>query len=320
MDTLESPAALYARITQEMIMKIVCMALAMLSWLPIACFAAPASNAGDLDLRVMSFNIRNGNANDGENHWNLRKEFVYDVIRDYAPDVLGLQEAVRLQLDAFNRAFPEYGEIGIVSDATRHTGQYSAILYLKKRFEAHESGTFWLSDTPAIPSKSWGNHHLRICTWVRLVDKETAQSFYVYNTHMDDGSQPSREKGARLIMKHIHGQPLPAPFILLGDFNAAEDNPAIAYVKGAGNPTDPPPVRAVDTFRVLHPEEKTAGTFNGFKGRANGSKIDYIFVSPDMHTLEAGILRTSRDGRYPSDHFPVTAHIRHEQKARPADE
>jgi hypothetical protein len=30
-------------------------------------------------------------------------------------------------------------------------------------------------------------------------------------------------------------------------------------------------------------------------------------VSPGWKIVEAGIDRTQRDGRYPSDHFPVTA-------------
>ncbi len=115
-------------------------------------------------------------------------------------------------------------------------------------------------------------------------------------------------------MKHIHGQTLPAPFILMGDFNAPEDNTAIAHVKGTADLTDHTPVQAVDTFRVLHPDEKIVGTFNGFKGLTEGPKIDYIFVSPEFRTLEASIMKTSRDGRYPSDHFPVTAHIRFKQK------
>lgn len=282
--------------------------------LPV-CLSALMANASEVDLRVMSFNIRNGTANDGENHWNLRKAFVYDVIREHAPDVLGVQEAVRFQLDAFKEHLPEYGEVGIVSDSTRHTGQYSAILYRKDRFEVQATGDFWLSDTPEVPSKSWGNHHLRICTWVRLVDKRTTQAFYVYNTHMDDGSQPSREKGAQLIMNHIHGQARPAPFILMGDFNASEDNPAITYLQGAGDVRPQTPVRAIDTFRALHPSEKNVGTYNGFKGRTNGAKIDYVFVSPAFRTLESGIVRTSRDGRYPSDHFPVTARVQFERKA-----
>ena len=98
----------------------------------------------------------------------------------------------------------------------------------------------------------------------------------------------------------------------MGDLNAAEDNPVIAYLNGTEDLRGNSPVTAVDTFRVIHPDEKTVGTFNGFEGRADESKIDYIFVSPGFHTLDADIVRTHRKGRYPSDHFPVTAHIRFE--------
>ena len=47
--------------------------------------------AGDLELRVMSFNIRYGSAGDGPNQWKNRKEMVFDVLRDHKPDIVGLQ-------------------------------------------------------------------------------------------------------------------------------------------------------------------------------------------------------------------------------------
>jgi endonuclease/exonuclease/phosphatase family metal-dependent hydrolase len=53
------------------------------------------------------------------------------------------------------------------------------------------------------------------------------------------------------------------------------------------------------------------GTFNGFKpGQTGGDKIDYVFVEPGADVVDAAILRDARDGRYPSDHFPVTARVR----------
>ena len=221
----------------------------------------------------MSFNIRNGNANDGENNWKLRKELVYDVIRDYAPDVLGVQEAVRFQLDAFKQELPGYGEIGVVSDSTRHTGQYTAILYLQERFKADASGTFWLSDTPDIPSANWGNHHLRICTWARLIDKETERSFYVYNTHLDDGSQASREKAVQFIMQHHAEQTSAGPLVLMGDLNAGEDNPLIPYLTGTGALNGAStPLSLADTFRVVHPDETTVEPSLALKGRVMGRK------------------------------------------------
>jgi endonuclease/exonuclease/phosphatase family metal-dependent hydrolase len=65
----------------------------------------------------------------------------------------------------------------------------------------------------------------------------------------------------------------------------------------------------VDTFRVLHPDANLAGTFNGFDGQRDGPKIDYVFVEPDTRVREAGIVHDNRDGRYPSDHYPVYAEI-----------
>jgi endonuclease/exonuclease/phosphatase family metal-dependent hydrolase len=267
--------------------------------------------ASPLDLRVMTFNIRTGYAKDGENHWSLRKEFVCDVIRQSSPDVLGVQEACRFQLDEFNQRLPEYGEVGIGRDGGTE-GEYSAILYRKKRFDVDESGTFWLSDTPTEPSAHWGHHYRRICTWARLIDKQSARPFYVYNTHMDHQSQPAREKGVRLIMERIAERTHQDPFFLTGDFNAGEDNPAIGYLKGAGTFEEPTPIPVVDSFRILHPDEKVVGTGHWFSGNVDGPKIDYIFVPPHTRTLEATIVRTNRNGRYPSDHYPVTGQLRFE--------
>ena len=76
-----------------------------------------------------------------------------------------------------------------------------------------------------------------------------------------------------------------------------------------------------DSFRVAHPDEGEVGTFTGFTlGNTRGEKIDHVFVGPDIDVLDAAILRSSVAGRYPSDHFPVTATIRMRQArtGRPA--
>lgn len=282
-------------------------AIIMLALLDAGYCMSPAEQAEPLDVRVMTFNIRTGLAEDGENGWDLRKAFVCDVIRQYAPDVLGVQEACRFQLDEFNTHLPEYGEVGIGRNGGTE-GEYSSILYRKKRFDVADSGTFWLSNTPAIPSAHWGNHYRRICTWARLIDKPSPRTFYVYNTHLDHQSQPAREKAAQLIMKSINERMHPDPFVLTGDFNAGEDNPVIGYLKGTGTFAEPTPIPVVDSFRTLYPNDTVVGTSHRFTGTSYGPKIDYVWVMPNTRTLEATIVRTNRAGRYPSDHYPVTAH------------
>ena len=99
------------------------------------------------------------------------------------------------------------------------------------------------------------------------------------------------------------------PFFLTGDFNAGEKNAAIRYLKGESlSPEiDKTLTVMVDSFREFHPHAEPVGTINGFTGKSNGDKIDYIFVEPKMKVLSAEILRTNVEQRYPSDHFPVTA-------------
>ena len=274
------------------------------------------AGADGLELRVMSFNIRYGSANDGENRWKNRREMVFDVVRNHQSDVVGLQEALRFQIDEIRKALTVYGEIGVAREDGKTEGEYVAILYRLDRFKVGESGTFWFSETPEIPGSShWGNACVRICTWVRLIEKKSGRAFYIFNLHLDHVSQPSREKSAVLLTQRLLSRKYAEPFVVTGDFNAGENNPVIMYLKGKavfseGNiDKSNNPVPMIDTFRVLHPDAKDVGTYHGFNGNRNGDKIDYIFAMPGAKVLDAQILHDNVDGRYASDHFPVTARL-----------
>jgi endonuclease/exonuclease/phosphatase family metal-dependent hydrolase len=253
-----------------------------------------------MSLNLMSFNIRYGTANDGENRWELRKEQVFNVIRGHRPDVLGIQEALRFQLDEISGAVPGYGEIGVGRDDGKTEGEYAAILFRRERFQPVLSGEFWFSDTPEVPgSKTWGNNVTRLCTWARL--QETGgREIDVYNLHLDHESQPSRVKSVEMLKSRMASISADRPVILMGDFNVGEDNPVYVALQDS----------LVDTFRAVQPGAKDVGTFNAFSGQMSGPKIDFIFVSRHFQTRSANILRTTENGRFPSDHFPVTAFVR----------
>lgn len=266
---------------------------------------SPAPTGQTTDLHVLSFNIRNGRANDGDNSWPKRRPLVSDVIREHNPDVVGLQEAFRFQLDQLAEDLPYFREVG-EGRGGGAADEYSAILYRADRFELLDSGTFWLSDTPEVVSKHWGHYHYRICTWAHLKDRNTGSAFYLFNTHFDHKSQLARVNSAKLIRQRIGERVDGDPVIVTGDMNAGEDNPAIALLKAKDSP-----YALVDTFRVVHPDAVEVGTGNGgYTGKRNGAKIDYVFVSPGIRTLDATIDQEKRDGRYPSDHYPVTARVR----------
>ena len=124
-------------------------------------------------LTVMTFNIRYGTAKDGENEWSARRDMLFEVIRDTRPDLLGLQEALDFQIDEILAAVSGYAVVGVGRDDGAEKGEYSAILFRTERFHVAEAGTFWFSDTPAVPgSKSWGNQITRISSWARLIDRD----------------------------------------------------------------------------------------------------------------------------------------------------
>jgi endonuclease/exonuclease/phosphatase family metal-dependent hydrolase len=271
--------------------------------------SAKANTSESLELRVMSFNIRNSYARDGENDWKHRKELVYQTIRDYSPAILGLQESNHVQQNELLSALPEYEFVGIGAKGGTK-GQYCSILYLKDRLKLDNTETYWLSDTPTVPSSSWGNHHLRIFTYARLVEKESGNIINTYNCHLDDGSKKAREKSVRQIGEHILQQPSNYPFVFMGDFNAPENSVSIQQLGNFKTQQKGTINLASDSFRMLHPDEEDVGTYHGYKGNTQGDKIDSIFVPPTTEVLQASIVRTSSKDRYPSDHFPVTATLR----------
>ncbi len=259
-------------------------------------------------LTVMSFNIRYGTAQDGDNHWTVRRDQLFDLVRAQNADVIGVQEALDSQIREITAAAPGYAVVGVGRDDAQAKGEYSAILFRTDRLHVAESGTFWFSDTPEVPaSKSWGNNITRICTWARFIDRD-GRGFWHYNLHLDHQSQPSRERSTELLRRRIEARAFPRePVVVTGDFNVGEGNPALRALVASGQTAAP----FLDTFRVVHPDERVVGTFTGFKfGQVNGDKIDYVLVQPGTEVLSAGIIRTSRRDRYPSDHFPVVARVR----------
>jgi len=267
--------------------------------------ASDAKPPVPLELRAMSFNIRLGEANDGANHWKLRKELVFGVIRDHKPDVVGLQEAWKFQIDEILEALPEYALIGRSRQEDPEEGEWCPILYRKADWSPIDSGTFWLSDAPEKEgSMSWGNKIPRICTWGRFKHDESGRTFHLYNTHFDHQSQPSREKSSELCLKQIaERSPAEEAAIFMGDLNAGEKNPAIMTLNAV----------LTDTFEKLHSDvaANKRGTFGAWTGKTSGERIDYVFTTPgDWELLDARILHDNTDGRYPSDHYPVDARLK----------
>ena len=275
-----------------------------------ACAHAPGPTRGEA-LDVMSFNVRYGTAPDGAHAWPLRRTLVFAVIASQSPEVLGVQEALRFQLDEIRAAHPQLAELGVGRDDGVQAGEYTAILYDSDRLQVLESGTFWLSDSPATPgSMTWGNRYPRTVTWARMRERGADQPFLVVNTHWDHESQEARARSADQITGWLATHAAGEPVVVMGDFNAGPSNPAFQRLRDRGG--GGAPLR--DTFAELHPGTRRVGTYHAYEGDRSGERIDAILISADWDLLSAAVDTTSSDGLYPSDHFPVIASIRLRQR------
>ena len=101
-------------------------------------------------LDVMSFNIRYGMARDGENAWPHRRALLVETIQKLNPDVVGLQECLRFQIQYIVKRLPEYRWIGIGRDADG-SGEMTAILCRYDSLMPLQSGTFLAFRTSRYP-------------------------------------------------------------------------------------------------------------------------------------------------------------------------
>lgn len=265
--------------------------------------------AQDGALRVMSFNIRYGTAKDGVNHWDRRREFLIDTIEKFAPDLLGTQETLAFQRDYLAEKLSGYESLGVGRDDGQAKGEMMAIYFRKERFEKLDGGHFWLSETPeTIGSKSWDSSLPRMVTWVKLKDRRVADArpLAFFNTHFDHQGPTARLESAKLLRRRMAAVAGECAVIVTGDFNAGEGSPPYVALFGDDAGAKSP---VVDTFRAAHPtRDKNEGTFSEFKADVTtGARIDWIGASRDWTIDSVTIDRTARDGRTPSDHFPVEA-------------
>src|SRR5690606_37171259 len=156
-----------------------------------------------IDVNVMSFNIRLDTESDGENRWDKRKEQVAGLIKYYAPDFVGGQEVMHHQLEFLLKNLPKYAHVGVGRDDGKQGGEYSPVMYNKEKFELVQGGTFWLSPTPDSVSFGWDAVCRRVCSYGIFKEKLTGQHLFVLNTHFDHVGEIAREASARLILQKI---------------------------------------------------------------------------------------------------------------------
>lgn len=252
----------------------------------------------DNQIKIMSFNVRTGGADQGTvNAWTERRSGIPAMLYVEAPTLIGLQEAQDYQVEYIVGSLDGYESVGVSRDTGTSTGsgERMSICWNTSVLEMEDWGTFWLSDTPTVPSVGWAgdSQYKRSTTWARFKHIKTGNRFYHVNTHLDL-IKSNRENGMALIvsrLKELNSEKYPV--LLTGDMN--ETYPSTVF--------DPLQDYMFNIREVAKETDRNA-TSNGF-GSGSGI-IDHIF----FYGFTAKSYRTVTDKwngiQYISDHYPIT--------------
>ncbi len=263
-------------------------------------------------VRVVTANIRQMFAADIKtgDGWEQRKELCRDVLLAQDADIFCFQESRLPQLSYFERAMPGFTHFGIGNP--RRDGAppepTNAIMYSTDRFEKVDSGGFWLSAAPDTPATHFEGSSNRLANWLRLKDRKNGREIIVWNTHLHHVGDAVREKQIAVLLARTGKVPAGIPQILTADFNTSAERAVIKSIKAAG---------WSDSYEFMHGPTDPGLTAHRFRGAGFGEtsegrkrrKIDFVFCKGQFKPVGAEVIRDSRGGRYPSDHYFVSAEL-----------
>ncbi len=247
---------------------------------------------------VMTFNIRYDNPQDGQNRWEHRKQDLVSMLESYAPDILGVQEALKTQLDFLDDQLLTYNYLGVGRDDGLEKGEFTAIFYDTTKLTLIETQTYWLSDTPETVSIGWDASMERIVTYGAFKLITTNDTLHIFNAHYDHIGKSARKNSSLVILKLITQKKLDSKkLVVMGDFNCESPDEPILALR----------TKLQDSFQsTLTSPVGPQGTWQSFDPQAVPQRrIDYIFTSNLVVEHYRNIDERRKNKLCLSDHLPV---------------
>lgn len=264
-------------------------------------------------LDVMSFNVRVARGVVPAARRRRRAQAVAAIIESAGPDLVGLQEPRKPQLDDLARQLDGYGWFGAGRADGKEKGEFAPIFYRTRRLELLDGATFWLSENADVPgSRGWDAFTRRIVTWASLRDRRTGRVLFHFNTHFAPVSIRAKRESARLLLRRIHALAGAQPTLVTGDLNGTERSAQYRILTTGDLGDGPRPELALSDAKYVSAtgHEGPAGTWRG-AGRPHRAsrRLDYVLVGGRVEVLRHATLGCDGPAGCPSDHLPVLARI-----------
>lgn len=262
--------------------------------------------SGD-EIKIVSFNVRTTlTESDTANNWDNRKEACVALLKDHMPSIIGVQEAKYNAHWTYlkEQLADEYSGFGVNRDNGKESGsgETMGILYNNSVVQKLDGGTFWLSETPEIPSKGFGANYSRCATWGIFKHRATGKKFCYINTHIDHQSAQAKVEGMKLISRFFQQYRKDDYLLFLtADFNMVSSHEAMDVIESYMYNT-----------REVAPEALTDynRTYNGFN-ESTYSIIDHIYCSNYLKVVEYHTIDEQyNNAKFVSDHYPVYSIIK----------
>lgn len=262
--------------------------------------------SGSDSFRVATYNIRYATQADEQsgNGWELRRDPLAKVILAHEFDLIGTQEGSAKQLADLKERLPGFDYLRHSYGAVSANHHNCATFYRTALFEVLDSGVFWLSQTPELPSVGWDADDHRICQWIKFRMKKTGKEFYFFNTHFYWRLKEAKAASGSLLARKIKEIAGENPVICVGDFNSGSGTAQMLALKDM-----------LSDARDISKQPGEGVEETGFSGGVfQGSpkyRIDYLLLSGHFEAEDYKVLSDKYNGdRYPSDHLPVTSRVR----------
>ncbi|MBQ8509852.1 MAG: endonuclease/exonuclease/phosphatase family protein [Clostridia bacterium] len=256
------------------------------------------------NLQIATFNLKSDLLCLGAHAWAKRRELILRMLRELNADITGVQELTPRMRSDLSRELTDCTLVG--RGRCRNFLNEHADIVVRNGLRVLSESTFWLSKKPDRVSSliapryplSW--IFPRICTTAEVTLPE-GQRIRVFNTHLDVLSEGLRRWQLTFICRRIsqYQESDPLPTLLMGDFNAS---PKARSIQSLENGYGFPGVR----LRCIT-ADTDGGTYHHFHGGEGIRRLDYIFASEEFSLIDAQVIRSCYDGRYPSDHYPLLA-------------